>query len=479
MIEEFGSSNIFEKADKSSDHNWLQAKINLLLQAQKKLDRNLRDYEREMFLFPRACLVCHESENVEGTCNCGLSVCRAYKDSLEHKENCRIQNFIFLAGLQFLPVRKSPSPVTRAELLVSFGRKDIFRDIPFPMRTPVTMQAVMDDLFRFDCQESWDRRNPNKLSNLRHMLYAEIFTRPLTLFHTLKYMISLWDSLVVHVIGAIDDEKSDDGYWEVLLHFVLKSLKIVFVGPEVSELQTVKIDLCDNCLKREKSFEVAGFGLKYDEYFENESFVKPDVIVGFNLHIYESDYGITKDTWNETIMTLKKLNAPFVITAKTFVKGITDCKKIQAYRQDDSTDYESFKINYLRGTAWMRDFETERVENTNNFIAVFDQFGEPCPENVRNPLYNIKQIFEGLDIQLIPQTTEENSNEYSESLKLILASSEEKEKNIDLNSCSEIERYFEDLDMKPILKPTAENLELEISVEDSESVEPIVDNLEA
>ena len=485
MREESGSSNIFEKADKTSDLNWLKSKINLLLQAQTKLGRNLRDYEKEMFLFPQACLVCHESKNLEGTCLCGLSICKAHKDSSEHKENCKLQSFSFLTDLEFLPLKQSPSPISRAELLLFSTRKEIFRDISTTMKIvltpPPSMSILIDHFINLESHKAWQQRNPDKFFNLREMIYAEIFTRPLTLYNALRGIGLFEKSIVIHVIGATDDEKSEAGYWESLLHFMpsLQSLKIVFVGPEVSTLQPVNVDLCDECLKLKKSMEVAGFGLRYDEYFESESFVNPDAVVGFNLHMHESDYGITKDSWNETILTLKKVNVPFVITAKTVVKGITDCKKILEVL-NDSSDYNTLKINCFKGYTWTRDYETEKVESTNQFVAFFHQFGKPNPIHVNDPFSNLRKMFESIDFHIPLAAGENSESKTHKCLESIIENSEEKEKeNDDADTYSKIERLYEDLNMKFIPKSTAEKSELEIIEENSELVTPIIENLEA
>ncbi|XP_033215249.1 uncharacterized protein LOC117171754 [Belonocnema kinseyi] len=408
MLDESGSSNLFEKAEKSDNQNWLQAKINLLLEAQTKLGRTLVDYEKEMFLFPKACFICHKSDAISlKTCKCALSFCNDHWDVLEHKKHCARLYTTLQCNIQFLDVRRSPAPIAAAEIMLASTRKETFKTISVineGENFPKSMNAFTETCIKLGNKKVSEENHPEKIP-LRELLYAEIFSRPLTLFNVLKKCNCSFKSMVIHVIGATDDEKSEGGYWEILLHFIplLKNLQVIFVGPEVSELQLLEIDICEVCSKRGKKLEVGGFTGRYNEFFNNESFTVPNFVIGFNLHIHESDYGIMEDTWKDTILTLTKISVPFVMTAKTYLKALMDCKKLEA-SFGLPVDSNCLKLNEYRAVISSRDYETEIYEVTNQFVAMFfTLFPQSSPAGSEHLKSEDEASTENLDLELIPK----------------------------------------------------------------------------
>ena len=379
MLQSSGSSNLFEKADKSNSQTWLQSKINLLLEAQKKLGRKLLNYEKEIFLFPKTCFICYKSNTSLKTCKCALSFCSdEHWNCEEHKTHCVELYFTRMCSNQLNNVKRSPVPIATTEIMLWTSRIEIFKTMPMKNQIeeckdlPKSMDEFIKICIKLKNKKFWEKNNPNTIFVLREMLYAEIFSKPLTLLGALT--ISHWplDSMVVHVIGATNDEKSEAGFWEILLHFVplLKNLKIIFVGPELSELQLAEPLVCEVCSKKGKKLEVRGLPLRYDEYFNHESFLIPNFVIGFNLHIHESELGITEDTWQDSILTLTKIPAPFIMTAKTYRKALMDLEKLNSYF-GNCVDCDCLKLNEFRADIPSRDFETEKYETSNQFVTVF------------------------------------------------------------------------------------------------------------
>lgn len=67
-----GKTNLFDGLATTNQEVWLKTKIDLLTNA-KLTKRKLLGFEEQMFLFPKTCLVCHESEfDLLTTCECGV-----------------------------------------------------------------------------------------------------------------------------------------------------------------------------------------------------------------------------------------------------------------------------------------------------------------------------------------------------------------------------------------------------------------------
>ena len=73
MLNESGSSNLFDKMKTTDSESWLRVKIDLMKKAKEKIGRELKEFEKQMFLFPKICFVCHESDlSLLGNCECGV-----------------------------------------------------------------------------------------------------------------------------------------------------------------------------------------------------------------------------------------------------------------------------------------------------------------------------------------------------------------------------------------------------------------------
>lgn len=83
MLKETEATNLFDKLKTSDMEAWMRVKIDMMLRAQSKLGRQLVDYEKQMFLFPKTCFDCHESDlSILKTCDCGVSLKSFIENSL-------------------------------------------------------------------------------------------------------------------------------------------------------------------------------------------------------------------------------------------------------------------------------------------------------------------------------------------------------------------------------------------------------------
>ena len=236
---------------------------------------------------------------------------------------------------------------------------------------PKTMDEFLDSFFQ----------SQKENENLQRIILSNLLTRPLTFAYAVKKLNLKIDSLmVVHVIGAIGLEVGTYAYWMPIFFLLerLQFLKIVFIGPKVF---SVNYNL-DSFLKKsscfimeEEALQVECHALRYDEYYRSDSFIQPNIIVGYNLNLHECELGITDCTWKDTILTLEKLEVPFVLTAGTENRARKD-----HYRLCDllgkSIDYLYLGKNPFSGFIPERDFETEEVLYTNQHVIIYDGFYE-------------------------------------------------------------------------------------------------------
>ena len=73
MLKETGATTLFDNLKTNDAETWMKTKIDLMLKAESKLGNPLLPYQKEMFLFPKTCFVCHESDlSLLKPCDCGV-----------------------------------------------------------------------------------------------------------------------------------------------------------------------------------------------------------------------------------------------------------------------------------------------------------------------------------------------------------------------------------------------------------------------
>ncbi|KAI4283888.1 MAG: hypothetical protein L6R38_001850 [Xanthoria sp. 2 TBL-2021] len=127
-------------------------------------------------------------------------------------------------------------------------------------------------------------------------------------------------ALVIHIVGAADDELSVMELNEDLLHYCpnLEELSIAYVNPHVPKNSTEKRKLCDECHKNGRSLTVAYFQALYHNsaLVKNKSENVADLICAFNRGhtVGNPAVGVAPTTWTLTLKHIFASNTPAVLT---------------------------------------------------------------------------------------------------------------------------------------------------------------------
>lgn len=179
------------------------------------------------------------------------------------------------------------------------------------------------------------------------------------------------ECLVIHVVGANSSEEVTLIAWEVLLHLIrtLSSLVIIMIGPELT-LKSYPLYLCNNCMSREKNTSLRFHNVLYEDYVNNPLFVKPDVVIGFNVGFHAEELNSTAETWARSIQVLAKQNCPFVFTCYTRQELEDDIDRINTILARKVDCLYSGK-NPFAGLRPYRMLGREKVYYWNHYMAVY------------------------------------------------------------------------------------------------------------
>lgn len=196
------------------------------------------------------------------------------------------------------------------------------------------------------------------------VLLSEFITCPLTVLYALKVTnFELKKNVLLHVVGCSYLETASLESWEIILHLNphIKSLLIVFIGPEVTEVIDTRI--CQSCQKKLK-FKF----LKILYHNLNDSLLKEaDVICTFNCgyHAFENS---ECDTWKKSLpFLINKKKTLLVFTSFTQIEAEKDASRLL---QINPTLDISIKKNKFSSLRPYRDLENLGVFFNNEYIGI-------------------------------------------------------------------------------------------------------------
>lgn len=113
---------------------------------------------------------------------------------------------------------------------------------------------------------------------------------------------------------------------------------------------------------------------RYDDYARSGYFMKPHIIIGFNLDIHKSQFQISDCTWKNTFLTLAKLKVPFVMTSGSKERAKKDHKRICSLLAD--VDYDFCERNPFGSLIPERDFRILGLRYSNNYVITYKGLGQ-------------------------------------------------------------------------------------------------------
>ncbi|XP_014223967.1 uncharacterized protein LOC106650470 [Trichogramma pretiosum] len=361
LMDETDKSNPLEGHKDCGSQDWVKAKMNLMLVASMKLNRKLLPYEEEMFKFPKACYVCHETDVklLEDcpSCPCA-SFCHEHRKDPHHSADCDNLSLCYE---------------------VDIASTVFMREVPrnsVPYHTEMAyLPASIKHFIDLYCNED---KSLCISSNITIAHTSEYLTRPLTLLHAMEKLDHTVESiLTVHVIGANMLEYDGVEIWETLLHWLpsLTILNIILIGPELdSNIEKVQCNICDCCIEKGMKLYLETHGLLYKEYVFSDQYSKPNIIVGYNIGIHECEnINSPADLWSPSIQIIPEQRCPFVLTSYTMDEALKEHNRMCDIfkRKITPLSCERNKFSSLRPH---RDYETEGVYYQNQYVIIYRDF---------------------------------------------------------------------------------------------------------
>jgi len=344
----------------SGSEQWKTFRMNAVITCEIMFGESLSLAEKEIFLFPRACRVCRQAEDVMFDCvDCYcLSYCSEQhrdEDAERHARTCRALRICMLADVYESCVSVGLPVVPSAVDNVYYGTApDITHFIPPPSQlTDDISKSELDHCF-LTCQVS------GALTILDNL-------------HKFKPDSMQKETLVIHVVGATVYEMMGLIKWEYLLHRLpdVKEIRYSFIGPGLMDEENSQpsVPVCDVCHTNSKYVSYSIYPVRYS-IFKNYGFEPADVLLVQNAGF--SEFPDTDDCpgWTEGWSDLAELcdqrgDALLIFTAYTKGEADKDLDRWNSYCESEVV--VAAQENAMKSLRPCRDWEND--DNKDVFYA--------------------------------------------------------------------------------------------------------------
>lgn len=358
--EEIGADNFFGKGQEDEEDDpakrWKIFRMNAIRTAEILTGRTMEEWEKEMFLFPRACRLCHTAKRA-GMLDCpecmGVTYC-----SEQHRDEDRETHEAICHELKFAMV------CDNFESSVSVAAP------PLPSEIDSEFRLVDGDVLDFLADPSQGRllaEGTHPLKEMEQRFLTDRLSGPLSVLFAASKTISDLDHLTeftLHLVGANIIEMLGIIKWEYILHRLPRcsSLRIVFIGLELDQEEEGECDglgACPDCSDQGRRVVYEMRCKSYQAYCLSGDYKVPNLVAALNCGFHEHENEPEKETWRDSLPFLvRRANVPLLFTSYTLTEAEKDLKLIQGTEEDLKIVAERTR-NPFRSHRPIRDFECD------------------------------------------------------------------------------------------------------------------------
>ena len=354
--------------------SWTKFRVNAAKMCEILIGRPLEPFEKEVFLFPRACRVCRlaKKEGMKDCLEC-MSVTYCSEQCLEddlprhRRKICRELKYAMVSD-------NYESTITIAAP-------------PVPSELDKTFQELGNNIqehLKFSCQN--DSSSPTvDMAEMEFRFLTDRLTGPLTIAYCgAKYGLNenihiknVKEQFTLHIVGSNINEMLGIIKWEYLLHRLpnLQTLHLVFIGLELDNEPdsgiSPDIDPCDACLDEGRNIKYEIRKMGYENYSQKcHEYCLPDMVICQNCGFHDNV------DWIAALPFLvRHVGVPLIFTSYTYSEAQKDLDLIRKSLDHDlNLKIEARHIeNPFRSHRPHRDFEYDNdcdVFYSNQYLSV-------------------------------------------------------------------------------------------------------------
>lgn len=332
-----------------SPDEWLNFKKGNVRSIGRLLQRDLKPYEKRMFLSAKSCIVCRTQSNLSACESCmSIYVCHNHK--LTEKHACVELRLSLSLDWHYVYHTQDNRKISAEYMYLN---RKVVRD----MRTFIRYSSL--------------NIGPNYTWSPKDYILTDDFTGPLTLYYGMlqaqlfDHMIEDRPSMIVHLLIEQHITPNTFAAWEIILHEMSRDAKLVIVsiGPKLWE-RTYDYELCPICRSEFKTLISDDWCMLYSEFVKSVYYIKPDVILAYDVELWNQEATTT------ILQAIQRQNCPLLLTAKTKSKADDNITLIREILGSNVTPIVNDK-NKFASLRPHRDDENDSVFYRNQYLAIF------------------------------------------------------------------------------------------------------------
>ncbi|XP_025154416.1 uncharacterized protein LOC105185069 [Harpegnathos saltator] len=344
VIEKFLKINPQYLTRRFSLKEWLKAQNEFYQSVQKDVGRALENYETEIFVFARSCIICYQQTGLYSCKRClSIDYCLEHKEDFEQKHTQMSCDYLIL----WLNLELSNVQYESADLLSSK-----FMKFPDDNRPFHDMATFIEEYVQ----------NEKGVWYALDYIYSDYVSGPLSIYygmHQARLIDILLDksTYIIHVIAASYIERNSLPAWEILLHLLpnIEVLIVVLIGINLQFEFGIQ-DICPNCVCNKKKFIYECCGMLYTDYMGNPMYGRADLIVGLeSLFDFESLMGYLKTMQSQdcpvllftTLLETEEIDKIQVVLGRDVYPVISMRNEFESQRPYRFFKYIIYRNSYL------------------------------------------------------------------------------------------------------------------------------------
>ena len=358
--------------------SWAKFRVNAVRTCEILMGRPLEQFEKEVFLFPRACRVCRLAKR-DGMLDCPDCRSTTYCSKQHQEEHLDKHRKEFCSELKYAMV------CDNYESTVSISAPAVSEHLDKQFKDLTEMSQHLDFHLKNHINTDVD------LAEMEFRFLSDRLSSPLTVVYCAsKYGLARGQKvedlteLTVHIAGSNIVEMLGIIKWEYIMHRLpkLAKLHLVFIGLELddedSEGESPDLSVCSRCSDEGRQIKYDIRKMSYKKYFNHcAEYVVPDIVCAFNCGFHEFANEPEKETWKPSLPFLTKhKGVPLIFTSYTWTESKRDYDLIRQESQHEIGTDECMLPNPFRSYRPVRDFEYENdrdVFYSNQYYSVVRQ----------------------------------------------------------------------------------------------------------
>lgn len=346
---------------------WVKSRELLLEKFEKDLGRPMKDYEEQMILRSKVCIVCHRENKIYSCDQCfSVNYCLQHWEEfrkIHTHDQCREYTILLNIEIQQM---SGNCNVPFDEL---FSHSDIYLTPEAPVNTMKSF--ISKYLHRMPEFKYWEAGD---------YVLSDWLSWPLTLYSMLKntHLLKsvMGSKFIIHVIGMDFLNKINLRAWEILFHLSSKlcEMMVVCIDSGNENWESIEIKCCKLCTLEKKKFCFLYTSMLYDEYLKSPcNYKEPNIIIIRGTEFDQYHLIMSPDIVN----SIRSRKCPLFIScffeeqAESIVNKIKDIL-------DESVEPTLNSKNFFRSYKPCRNLETDGIVFSNKrilFYSSLEKFG--------------------------------------------------------------------------------------------------------